>query len=118
MVFGEKQLEHLVSLWGADHVVIGTDYPCDMGYYKPVEFVSGVKSLARAEKEAIIGGNAAKLAAAPGCVVCRGFACSNASMPAGRTSNARSISPIRMRLSLREIAATMSVSPPIGSANS
>ena len=61
MVFGEKQLEHLVSLWGADHVVIGTDYPYNMGYYKPVEFVNGVKSLARAEKEAIIGGNAAKL---------------------------------------------------------
>ena len=24
MVFGEAQLEHLVNLWGADHVVIGT----------------------------------------------------------------------------------------------
>ena len=32
MVFGEEQLEHLVNLWGADHVVIGTDYPYDMGY--------------------------------------------------------------------------------------
>jgi aminocarboxymuconate-semialdehyde decarboxylase len=61
MVFGEKQLEHLVSLWGADHVVIGTDYPYDMGYYKPVAFVNGTKSLSRAQKEAIIGGNAAKL---------------------------------------------------------
>lgn len=61
MVFEEKQLEHLVSLWGADHVVIGTDYPYDMGYYKPVDFVEGTKSLTRTEKEAIIGGNAAKL---------------------------------------------------------
>ena len=61
MVFDPKQLEHLVNLWGADHVVIGTDYPYDMGYYKPVEFVNGTKSLTRAEKNAIIGGNAAKL---------------------------------------------------------
>jgi len=61
MVFGETQLEHLVKLWGADHVVIGTDYPYDMGYYKPVDFVNGTKSLARAQKDAIIGANAAKL---------------------------------------------------------
>jgi aminocarboxymuconate-semialdehyde decarboxylase len=61
MVFGEAQLEHLVNLWGADHVVIGTDYPYDMGYYKPVDFVSGAQSLTRAQKDQIIGGNAAKL---------------------------------------------------------
>ena len=60
MVFGETQLEHLVNLWGADHVVIGTDYPYDMGYYKPVEFVEGAK-LTRAQKDQIIGANAAKL---------------------------------------------------------
>ena len=61
MVFGETQLEHLVNLWGADHVVIGTDYPYDMGYYKPVDFVEGTASLSRAQKDQIIGGNAAKL---------------------------------------------------------
>lgn len=61
MVFSETQLQHLVNLWGAGHVVIGTDYPYDMGYYKPVDFVNGAKALTRAEKDAIIGGNAAKL---------------------------------------------------------
>ncbi|MDB5905286.1 MAG: hypothetical protein JWM26_4164 [Betaproteobacteria bacterium] len=61
MVFDPKQLEHLVNVWGADHVVIGTDYPYDMGYYKPVDFVEGTASLTRAQKDAIIGGNAAKL---------------------------------------------------------
>ncbi len=61
MVFSQAQLEHLVKLWGAGHVMIGTDYPYDMGYYKPVEFVNAVKSLTRGEKDAIIGGNAAKL---------------------------------------------------------
>jgi aminocarboxymuconate-semialdehyde decarboxylase len=60
MVFGETQLEHLVNLWGADHVVIGTDYPYDMGYYKPVDFVNGAK-LTRGEKAQITGLNAAKL---------------------------------------------------------
>ena len=41
-------------------MVIGTDYPYDMGYYKPVDFVNGAK-LTRAQKDAIIGGNGAKL---------------------------------------------------------
>ena len=61
MVFSHLQLEHLVRTWGADHVVTGTDYPYDMGYYKPVDFVNGAKALSRAQKDAIIGGNAAKL---------------------------------------------------------
>ena len=61
MVFSHTQLQHLVNLWGAEHVVIGTDYPYDMGYYKPVDFVNETKTLSRAEKEAIIGANAAKL---------------------------------------------------------
>jgi aminocarboxymuconate-semialdehyde decarboxylase len=61
MVFGQEQLEHLVKLWGADHVVIGTDYPYDMGWYKPVDFVNKNKALSRAQKDQIIGGNAAKL---------------------------------------------------------
>jgi len=61
MVFSHTQLEHLVNLWGADHVVIGTDYPYDMGYYKPVDFVNASKKLTRKQKDQIIGGNAAKL---------------------------------------------------------
>jgi len=61
MVFSHVQLEHLVNLWGAGHVVIGTDYPYDMGYYKPVDFVNKTNALTRAQKAAIIGGNAAKL---------------------------------------------------------
>ena len=61
MVFSHTQLEHLVNLWGADHVVIGTDYPYDMGYYKPVDFLNASKKLTRKQKDQIIGGNAAKL---------------------------------------------------------
>ena len=61
MVFGEPQLDHLVNLYGAEHVVIGTDYPYDMGYYKPVDFVEKAKHLSRKQKDLIISGNAAKL---------------------------------------------------------
>ena len=50
-----------MKLWGEDHVVIGTDYPYDMGYYKPVDFVERAKKLTRKQKDLIISGNAAKL---------------------------------------------------------
>jgi aminocarboxymuconate-semialdehyde decarboxylase len=61
LVWDHKALRHLVDLWGPDHIVAGTDYPFDMGYYDPVGFVNGAKFLTRAEKDAILGGNAAKL---------------------------------------------------------
>jgi aminocarboxymuconate-semialdehyde decarboxylase len=61
LVWDHKALRHLVALWGADHIVAGTDYPFDMGYYDPAGFVNGAKFLTRAEKDAILGGNAAKL---------------------------------------------------------
>jgi len=61
VVFSQHQLEHLVNTYGSNHVVIGTDYPYDMGYYKPVDFVEAAKKLTRAQRDQIIGGNAAKL---------------------------------------------------------
>ena len=61
MVFSEQQLMHLVNRWGAERVVIGADYPYDMGYYKPVAFVERAKGLTRKQKDAIIGANAARL---------------------------------------------------------
>ena len=63
IVFDHRQLEHLVNLWGADHIVLGTDYPYDMGYYRPVQFIEGAKKLTAAQKDAIAGLNAAKLLA-------------------------------------------------------
>lgn len=61
VVFTEHQLEYLVSLYGSDHLVIGTDYPFDMGMYDPVGFVDGTDSLTDSDKAAIVGGNAAAL---------------------------------------------------------
>ncbi len=54
-------LETLVGNYGADHVLLGTDYPYDMGVDDPVRFIDGAKKLRRADKTLIMGGNAAKL---------------------------------------------------------
>ena len=61
IVFDREQLRHLVNLWGADHIVVGTDYPYDMGWYDPRGFVGGCAFLKDADKAKIMGLNAAKL---------------------------------------------------------
>ncbi len=61
VVFTEHQLEYLVSLYGSDHVVLGTDYPFDMGMEDPLGFVDGTATLTAGDKAAIVGGNAAQL---------------------------------------------------------
>ena len=54
-------LEYLVSEFGADHVVLGTDYPYDMGLDDPVGLVDSLSGPDAAGKEQIKGGNAARL---------------------------------------------------------
>jgi aminocarboxymuconate-semialdehyde decarboxylase len=61
IVFDRDQLRHLVNLWGAGHVLAGTDYPYDMGMYDPRGFVDGATFLSAADKARIKGGNAARL---------------------------------------------------------
>ncbi len=61
IVFDPKQLEHLVNLWGADHIVVGTDYPYDMGWYDPRGFLDSCKFLSDSDRAKILGLNAAKL---------------------------------------------------------
>ena len=61
IVFEREQLRHLVNLWGADHVLVGTDYPYDMGMYDPRGFVDGAKFLSAGDRAKIKGLNAAKL---------------------------------------------------------
>jgi aminocarboxymuconate-semialdehyde decarboxylase len=57
-VYEPEVLEALVKRVGADRVVLGSDYP--VGEPKPVEFVESC-GLTAAEKERIIGANAAQL---------------------------------------------------------
>src|SRR6267378_284448 len=61
ITFDHGMLAHLIARFGADHVLLGTDYPSDMGVVQPVEFIAGVKGLSKAEAAAIQGGNAARL---------------------------------------------------------
>jgi len=51
----------LVRLVGADRIVLGSDYNFDMGYARPVEFVSLIEGLDPHERGMILGGNAARL---------------------------------------------------------
>jgi aminocarboxymuconate-semialdehyde decarboxylase len=60
MVFSPEQLAHLVEFAGADHVVLGTDYPFDMGETDPVG-LTGQLNLPADALAAIRGGNAARL---------------------------------------------------------
>lgn len=53
-------LRGLVDLVGADHVLLGSDYPFDMGNENPVELVRNAGFDPEAE-EKILGGNAIRL---------------------------------------------------------
>lgn len=61
ITFDTRMLRHLIDQWGANHVLLGTDYPYDMGDVDPVGHIERVPRLARADKDAIMGGNAARL---------------------------------------------------------
>ena len=60
VVFGDG-LDYLVSRVGAEHVLMGTDYPYDMGERDPVGRVGRIANASRGEKEQIAGLNAATL---------------------------------------------------------
>jgi aminocarboxymuconate-semialdehyde decarboxylase len=61
IVYTNHQLEYLVEQFGADHILMGTDYPADMGEIDPIGFVEGAKGLDDIERRAILGRNAARL---------------------------------------------------------
>jgi aminocarboxymuconate-semialdehyde decarboxylase len=59
-VFTPHQLQALVQLYGADRILMGTDFPFDMGEYDPVGHVCGA-GLDTAAVAAVCGGNAKRL---------------------------------------------------------
>src|SRR6476646_11561029 len=61
VVFTPHQLEYLVKVFGADRIIMGTDYPFDMADYDPVGRVVNTESLDAKTVAAICGGNAKKL---------------------------------------------------------
>jgi aminocarboxymuconate-semialdehyde decarboxylase len=60
VVFTPHQLAELVRLYGADHIIMGTDYPFDMADYDPIGHVASA-GLDAAAVAAIAGGNAKRL---------------------------------------------------------
>jgi aminocarboxymuconate-semialdehyde decarboxylase len=61
LVYTHPQLECLVRQYGSDHVLMGTDYPADMGEIDPIGFIEGAAGLSGDERAAILGLNAALL---------------------------------------------------------
>jgi aminocarboxymuconate-semialdehyde decarboxylase len=61
IVFTTHQLEAMVKLFGVDKILLGTDYPYDMGEYDPIGHVAAVESLSPSDVAAIAGGNAKRL---------------------------------------------------------
>jgi aminocarboxymuconate-semialdehyde decarboxylase len=54
-------LAYLIDLVGVEQVLMGSDYPFDMGYERPAELVQQLPGLSEAGKQAILGGNAQRL---------------------------------------------------------
>ena len=65
LVHSQVALSHLVEVAGADRVVLGSDYPADMGEPFPVEFVESHPALTADQRRLILGGNLEWLLAGP-----------------------------------------------------
>ncbi len=61
VVFTPAQLKALVDFFGADHVLMGTDYPFDMLEDDPLGHIASVDEFDAATRAAIAGGSAGKL---------------------------------------------------------
>lgn len=61
IVFTPHQLAALAELFGVEKLLLGTDYPYDMGEYDPLGHIASVQSFSEADRAAIAGGNARTL---------------------------------------------------------
>ncbi len=65
LVHEPEVLRHLIDVVGASQLVVGTDYPFDMGSYDPRALLDAVPGLNAADRERILGLNAAELLGIP-----------------------------------------------------
>ena len=65
VVFDERELKHLIEIWGADHIMLGTDYPFDMAEPDPVGLLGRIKGVSKKDMALVAGGNAARLLGLP-----------------------------------------------------
>lgn len=61
MVFQPLYLRHLIEIVGVDRVMLGTDYPFDMGETGPLDLIGATEGLGEDDRTAIAGGNAARV---------------------------------------------------------
>ena len=61
LVYEPQALRHLIDVVGVSQLVVGSDYPFDMGHNSPHELLAATAGLSHAERAAILGGNAASL---------------------------------------------------------
>ena len=61
LVYEPQALAHLVNVVGASQLVVGSDYPFDMGQYDPHGLLAATPGLTETQIAAILGGNAAAL---------------------------------------------------------
>lgn len=66
VVYTPESVAQLVSLLGPEHVLLGTDYPFDMGEEDPVGLLERTPELSETDRQLIAGGNAARLLGLPG----------------------------------------------------
>lgn len=59
VVYDSAALRHLIEVVGVSQVLLGTDYPFDMGHYTPHELVA--PDWNASERAAVLGGNARRL---------------------------------------------------------
>jgi aminocarboxymuconate-semialdehyde decarboxylase len=61
VVFSNEQLSALIEFLGPDRILMGTDYPFDMGEYDPIGHIAGTRDIDEATSKALTGGNAVQL---------------------------------------------------------
>jgi aminocarboxymuconate-semialdehyde decarboxylase len=61
LVYSPEAIRHLIEVVGVSQVLLGTDYPFDMGAYDPHSSIAAVPGLSDDERRQVLGGNAARL---------------------------------------------------------
>ena len=61
LVYSAPALRHLIDQVGVSQVIVGTDYPFDMGHYDVHALVGGTAGLTAEDRAAILSGNAQRL---------------------------------------------------------
>ncbi|PVY68964.1 aminocarboxymuconate-semialdehyde decarboxylase [Pusillimonas noertemannii] len=61
VVYDPRILRHLIETFGANRLVVGTDYPFDMGSYNVHELIDAIPSITKDERAMILGENALDL---------------------------------------------------------